>query len=153
MMPFCPMVFAAILALTKLASADFLLSNTTVCMGAFPVDHCYPSVQIMTSTTNLTTSSCHEALVAEDYSLITNGTAGQFGSWALNTTSGTCGTKDFYFEKDWVNTTNYLVLDMDNNQLAYCTWVNQNNYYIHCNQWVGAVFFTPMYLCQGSICG
>ena len=141
-------LLALVIALSALVSADFIASNTTVCMGAFPLDSCYRGVVVFSGVKNTTDYTCSKLMAAEDESYITNGTMSYYGGpevWS----DDVCGHGKLHFVKDHANYTNYIALDGNGNQVADCR--NDTSLFKHCSQWVGAFFFQGMYRCTSNI--
>ncbi|KAK5122977.1 hypothetical protein LTR85_003543 [Meristemomyces frigidus] len=151
-------------ALTTLASADFLMSNTSICMGAFPFANCYGNTYhcprptgpvVITGTSNTTDFTCAKLMHAEDHSYITNGTAGPHGDGVVHS-KNVCGNGKLKFVQ-YLNETNggnatYYAEKEDGTHMADCQQVEAaESLSRHCNQWVGALFFTSMYNCTGTI--
>ena len=110
-----PSTLALIIALAITVSADFLASNTTVCMGAFPFNSCHQGVVVFSGTNNETDYTCAKLTAAEDESYITNGTMSHYGS-AEVWSDDVCGHGKLRFLKDglW----GYYALDERGVQVA-----------------------------------
>ncbi|KAK4627357.1 hypothetical protein CLAFUW4_04165 [Fulvia fulva] len=141
--------------LSSLATADFFVSNTSVCMGTFLVSQCYHGVKVLTDATDFDkTYTCPHLVPAEDHHYIRNGTAGPFGGEKLVSDGGVCDSGKLFFEKTHTGRSNesgYSVKDAEGKPVAECEW--DNGATKHCNQWVGMLYFASMYRCKGSICG
>ncbi|WPH01684.1 Hypothetical protein R9X50_00453600 [Acrodontium crateriforme] len=103
MPPSIPPLIFFLSALATFTSADFFLSNTTVCMGAFPIDNCYAGVIVLSGTDYNKTYTCNDLWHAQDNAYITQGTAGPFGSWELESSHGVCGSRNLHFNMDFVD--------------------------------------------------
>ena len=145
---------ALLTALTAaLVKADFMLSNTSICMGAFPFQSCISGPLVMTGVKNNTEFNCDKLMHAEDHSYIYNGT------WKWNTTSNSpsgsphlytndiCGNGKLNFTWDWDTKTYYGV--KDGSHVAEC--VQDGSLSRHCNQWIGATFFGSAFRCNSTI--
>lgn len=142
-------------ALISLASADFLMSNTSICMGAFPISNCYTGPVVITGTSNTTDFTCPKLRHAEDYSYITNGTVGPHGdnvAWSDNVCgNGRLKFVQYYDTENGGNGTYYAEQE-DGTHVADCKQVeDERSLFKHCDMWIGALFFTSVYNCTGSI--
>lgn len=138
-------VLALLTFLTASVSADFLMTNTSICMGGFPFSRCITGPQVIVGVKNNTDFNCDKLMNAEDHSYINNGTAGPYGSpevW----TNDACGSGKLKFT--WDNHS-YFAEDSNGNHVADC--VADSPLARKCNQWVGALFFNATYLCTSSI--
>ncbi|KAF7191182.1 hypothetical protein HII31_07542 [Pseudocercospora fuligena] len=144
-------------ALTLLAtflagvSADFLMSNTSICMGTLMIQQCYHGVKVLSQTNETDNGKgyqCNHLVHAQDNNYIHNGTAGPFGSPYVSSDGGICDSGRLDFVKDGEE---YIVNDKSGSTVAHCE-IEKGNYTQHCNQWVGMLFFQAMYRCKGSVC-
>ena len=159
-------VLATILAS---ASADFYVSNTTVCMGAGPfLSHCTRGVNVLTNISNGTKDeapfTCSNLIHAEDNNYIHNGTMAPVnGSLYVSSANGVCGSGQLNFEKDWHGIDGviggpghaYIVTDKDGKHVGDC--VPEMNAtaparHTQCNQWVGVLYFATAFRCNSTIC-
>lgn len=131
------------------ASADFYVSNTTVCMGAFIVHNCLDGAKVLSGVSNKTDYTCSHLVPAQDEHYLSNGTAGPFGSLNPVSHGGICDSGKLKFVKD---KDAYIVNDENDNHLGDC--VSDNSTLTRaCNMWVGMVLFNTMYKCTSSVCG
>ncbi|TKA69075.1 hypothetical protein B0A55_08133 [Friedmanniomyces simplex] len=90
------------LALSLPISADFFLSNSTICMGAFPVSNCWHGPTVFSGVSNTTAYTCPKLFHAQASVYVWNGTAGPNGSADLYATQP-CGVEgEMHFVKDGV---------------------------------------------------
>lgn len=135
-------------SLMSVASADFFVSNTSVCMGTFIVQSCYIGVKVLSGVNNVTDYTCSHLVHAEDNNYIHNGTAGPWGDGRVSSEGGICDSGRLDFVKDGEG---YMVNNPAGEVVGNCVW--DNSTVQHCNQWVGMLFFQSMYRCQSQICG
>lgn len=133
--------------LISTTSADFLISNSSVCMGSFLVRNCYHGVKVLSGIHPKTDYTCSHLIHAQDNHYISNGTAGPHGDDHLISRGGICDSKNLKFVKDRES---YFVNDGDDRHVADCTWDIGLN--ASCSNWVGGVFFMSMFKCKSSIC-
>ncbi|EME46874.1 hypothetical protein DOTSEDRAFT_33406 [Dothistroma septosporum NZE10] len=143
-------------ALTSLVTADFFISNTSVCMGAFMVQNCYHGAKVLADATDINkTYTCPHLVPAEDAHYIRNGTAGPYGDERIFSDGGICDSGKLYFEKTYTgqmaDERGYSVKNEQGETVADCQWDNSTSR--QCNHWVGMLYFATMYRCTGSICG
>ncbi|KAF2768949.1 hypothetical protein EJ03DRAFT_327907 [Teratosphaeria nubilosa] len=135
----------------SLTAADFLLSSTTICMGAFPLQTCIQGPVVLSDAGNLNdTFTCDKMLHAEDTSYVYNGTMN--GDFLFS--NNTCGMEALHFERNWNSvtgeTSGYLGFDrLIGTQVAEC--VHNTTGSRHCNQWVGATFFNQSQYCSSEL--
>ena len=146
-MPSPTQLFLLLSALVTFATADFLLSNTTVCMGAFPVSKCYNGVTVLSGTDYNASYTCPHLWNAENDAYITDGTAGPFGSMTLDSEDGICGSGKLHFVKDKES---YFVEDKDGNHVGDC--VRDASSKRQCSELFGARLFESMFRCTSSVC-
>lgn len=148
-----PFLLASLTTL-QLAAADFLISNTSVCMGTFFVSQCYHGAKVLSDASDINkTYTCPNLVPAEDDHYIHNGTAGPFGSDNLISDGGICDSGKLFFEKTGAgNESGYSVKDQEGKPVAECEW-DYSGAQKQCNQWVGMLYFASMYRCKGNICG
>ena len=138
---------AALLALTASVSADFYLSNSTTCMGAFPVSQCYHGPVVFSGLSNITDYTCPKLLKAHDNFYIWNGTAGPTGSPELFARKS-CGLDyEMHFVKEGQQ---YKGQDGSGKEVATCD-VASEALVTRCPEWIGTVFFETEYLCKSDI--
>ncbi|KAF2163717.1 hypothetical protein M409DRAFT_25903 [Zasmidium cellare ATCC 36951] len=140
--------FLLFTTLLPLASADFFVSNTSVCMGSFGIAQCYTGAKVLSGTNNKTDYTCSHLVPAQDDHYLSNGTAGPFGSDHLIVNGGLCDSGKLKFVKDGEA---YIVNDEDDKTVGNCVWDNSTTR--SCNMWVGMLFFQSLYKCTSSVCG
>ncbi|KAK4543322.1 hypothetical protein LTR36_005681 [Oleoguttula mirabilis] len=122
------LAFTLLTSLTIFASADFLMSNTSICIEAFPLSNWYKGPVVITGTSNVTDFICAKLKHAEDYSYITNGTAGPHGDSVLRS-DNVCGNGilkfvSYYDADNGGNATYYA----DATHVADCKQVEQSEF-------------------------
>ncbi|KAF2216742.1 hypothetical protein CERZMDRAFT_92814 [Cercospora zeae-maydis SCOH1-5] len=140
-------------------AADFLVSNTTVCMGAFPFSRCIRGVKVLSNIANDTKDApftCSHLVRAEDSNYIHNGTMAPFtGGEAVISDGGVCGSGQLNFVKGGKDG-GYTVNDKDGKNVGDCVPEKDDKkpeLQEACDQWVGTLFFASAFKCTSSICG
>lgn len=137
-------LFASLSAFTVLVSADFFLSNSTICMGAFPMQNCWHGPDVFSGVSNTTDFTCPKLMHALDNVYVWNGTAGPQGT-DLHAKKP-CGVEyEMTFVKDGFK---YTALDKAGQQVADCQ--EDQSLARHCPQWIGAMFFETQYRCTSD---
>lgn len=141
---------AVLTAFTAVASADFLIANTTKCMGAFPMNSCYQGAQVLAGVDFNKDYTCDNLYDAENNRHLINGTAGETGSMNFYS-DPICNSGRLFFVKE---PDAYMVFDENEQHVGDCTPParDQDVSRRHCSLWVGADFFESTYLCVSSIC-
>ncbi|KAM3424820.1 hypothetical protein BST61_g6801 [Cercospora zeina] len=157
-----PLSMAAALLVFMLATpttADFLVSNTTVCMGAFPFSRCTRGVKVLSNVSKTTKDApftCSHLMEAEDSNFIHNGTMAPFtGSEAVSSVGGICGSGQLDFVKGGPDG-GYTVNDKDGKKVGDCAPekdIKKPEMEEACDQWVGTLFFASAFKCTSSVCG
>lgn len=140
---------SALTALTSIqsVSADFLLTNSSFCMGAFPFNTCKTGPILLTGTSNTTDFTCDRLLHAED-NYYTNGTVALNGDPFVHADDG-CGHGKLKFTKDGYDGA-YFATDAEGEHVADCV-VDDPGYFRKCNDWVGGFMFSSAYRCTSSL--
>ncbi|USW48967.1 hypothetical protein Slin15195_G022860 [Septoria linicola] len=151
---------AVLTAYLSSASADFFVSNTSVCMGAFLISHCTHGVKVLSNVANDTKEApytCDHLVHAEDNNYIHNGTMTPFlGDDFVSSASGICGSGQLDFIKDPASREGaYIVNDKEGKHVGDC--VPEKNASApaiqqRCNQWIGMLFFASAFKCTSSVC-
>jgi hypothetical protein len=136
----------AIVALAKFVAADFFLANSSICMGAFPLDHCSSGPVVLSGVNNVTEFTCPKLKHAEDNAFIWNGTAGPTGSPNLYSHNPCNDAGDLHFIKDG---SGYFAEDSKGSHVADC--VEDNSFNRSCSVWIGSFFFEVAYRCTSSL--
>ena len=129
-------------------TADLLISNTTVHMGGFLLEHSYPGAQVLSGTNNKTDYVCSHLIPAQDDHYISNGTTGPFGSDDLIVKGGLCDSGKLKLLRHGEA---YSVHDEEGKTVADC--VPDHSLWRKCDMWIGVLFFNSTYRCTGSVCG
>ena len=127
-------------------TADFFISNTTVCHG-MPM-HCPHGAQVITAGANIG-YTCDGLITAQDNASLRNGTMGPFGStnlWADNI----CGSGRLNFIKQ-LDAPGYDVQDEAGNAQGECIEA-EDELVKNCDLWVTNVLFRSLYRCTSPIC-
>lgn len=147
--------------LTSTASADFFVSNTSVCMGARPFfSQCTRGVKVLSNISNNTADpspfSCSHLIHAEDNNYIHNGTMAPVrGDPYPSSVGGVCGSGQLNFVRDW-ESGEYVVNDVQGNVVGNCVAeknVTDPEMHVRCSQWVGMLYFATAFKCKSWICG
>lgn len=133
------------LLLATIAKSDFYLSNTTVCLGAFPVSQCTIGPQLITPGTDYNaTFTCDKLWAAQDNSYVRNGTLGPSGSLHTYSSGDVCDKGVLRFVKD---DEAYKVQDSTGAELGGC--VEDVGFNRSCGEFFGRRFFGSTYKCSG----
>jgi hypothetical protein len=138
-------------ALTSTVSADFFLSNSTICMGAFPMQGCRSGPNVFSGVSNVTDFTCNKLMHAMDYSYVHNGTAGPTGTPNLYA-KNVCGAGDLVLSKQYDTSgkdAGYVAKDASGKQVATCQ-LDPSQFTKHCPVWIGAFFFETEYMCKSD---
>ncbi|GIZ41957.1 hypothetical protein CKM354_000524000 [Cercospora kikuchii] len=140
-------------------AADFFVSNTSVCMGAFPLKRCARGPKVLSNISNTTKEApytCSHLIHAEDNNYIHNGTMAPFtGDLFVSSAAGICGSGQLDFVKVG-NDGGYTVNDKDGAHVGDCVPeknITKPEWEVRCNQWVGMLFFATAFKCTSSVCG
>lgn len=142
-----PTISVLLATFLSTASADFFVSNTSVCMGTFIVQNCFHGVAVLSGVSNKTDYTCSHLVGAQDNHYMSNGTAGPFGSDHMVVNGGICDSGKLKFLKDGES---YIVNDANDQHVGDCKWDNGTS--ASCNMWVGMLYFQSMYRCTSSVC-
>ena len=131
------------------ASADFIISNSTVCQGV-PVN-CPRGAQVVSSA-NLTQYTCGNLVPAQDNSYLRNGTIGPFGSWNI-VTHNVCGHSTLKLDKK-PDGSGYDVKGEEGQGLGECREVERVGDVMgkSCDLWLTSVTFRTAFFCETSVC-
>ena len=140
-----PLITTLFLSLITTTTADFFISNTTVCQGL--PRNCPRGAQVITSASS--DYSCDDLVPAQDNAYLRNGTVGPNGDWNLWTQS-VCDFGKLKFLRKWEGD-GYDVQDEDGNAQGECTEA-EDVMIQTCDLWVTAVMFRTMYRCSSPVC-
>ena len=130
-------------------TADFLLSNSTICMAAFPFSTCHHGPSVLSGTSNTTAYTCPNLLHALESVYVYNGIAGPNGSPDLWAMPGACGVEgELHFVLDGV-TGGYKGFKGEGGEAVADCRVEEG-LARGCSQWVGEVFFESQYWCSSA---
>jgi hypothetical protein len=129
------------------ATADFLVSNSTTCTGAFLIAHCSHGVKVLSGVDLKNDYTCDKLVPAENDNYIRNGTMAPQGSPNVRSDEGLCGSGPLDFVKDGEG---YIVNDQDGNHVGDCK--TDDGMKQECDQWVGMLFFQSIFRCTSSVC-
>jgi hypothetical protein len=139
-------IVASITALATTAFADFFLANSSICFGAFPLEHCTIGPNVLTGISNETDFVCPKLMHAEDNAYMWNGTAGPFGSPNLYSNNPCNNAGNLHFIKDG---NGYFAEDASGSTIADC--IEDNSFNKSCSVWIGAYFFEVAYKCTSRL--
>ncbi|KAI5358130.1 hypothetical protein Slin15195_G064570 [Septoria linicola] len=149
---------ATVLAIAILGTGtDFIIANTTVCYGAFPMDSCKTGVQVISQGVDFSTSlSCNG--LCDSY--IKKNSAGPSAS-DFTSTGNMCDRGRLYFERNYTKSTVngtfdiYQGLDASGYSLGQCEYMEAkiDESKRRCSQWLGTIFYVASYICNTTICG
>jgi hypothetical protein len=141
-----PLMTTLLLSLITTATADFFISNTTVCQGL--PRNCPRGAQVITSASS--NYSCDALVPAQDNAYLRNGTIGPFGDWNL-WTPNVCDFGKLKFLRKWEGN-GYDVQDEAGNAQGECTEA-EDELIQTCDLWIIALMFRTMYRCSSPVCG
>lgn len=134
-------ILLALLYYVSVTTADFLISNSTLCFGV--PKNCVRGAQVITGTAY----TCSHLLPAQDSSYIVNGTIGPHGEANLYV-KDVCGAGGMNLQKDGEG---YFVTDGSGKTVADCSLLATSTTRA-CNEFVGTVGFRSVYTCTSSLC-
>lgn len=152
------MIVAVFAILLTFAYADFWIANTTACMGASPVRHCFPGAHIlMASNDNKTDFRCGNLINAHDHYYL-NSSITQTKSQFAHSDGGVCGEKGLKFENTYEMQDDgfiYNVTTRDGDYKGKCVKdmdYGGNGTTAKCDMWIGGYFFRTVLRCESDIC-
>ena len=139
-------ITTALLTLIASTTADFFISNSTVCQGV-PTT-CPHGAQVITATS--TEYNCDALVPAQDNAYLRNGTMGPFGGWQL-WADNICDSGRLSLLRR-AEDDGYDVVDESGNDMGECTEALDVSA-AACDLWITGIMIRSVYWCSSPICG